>query len=119
MNFEKGAPVPDMPVFDLSGQGKRLSGFRRKEHVILVNEAPDRWEKLRGEADADRQRWTWLKVAFVRPADGSKLAPGTYVVSRWGNFLEFYATGAWDFDKIEKDLLYFEASDCCDLKDAP
>jgi hypothetical protein len=111
--FEKGATMPEMSVTNLDGVPARLHDFRRKKHVVLVNEA-DSPEKLRAAVAADSQRWTWLQAVFVRPAaDG--LVPGIYVISRWGKLLEHYAPGTSSFDKIEKDILYFEAQDCCEI----
>jgi hypothetical protein len=122
MKREKGKSMPAVSVTDFSGRRGELSDYKRKRHVVLIHEpgvAPEQWTAWQSAVAADGQRWTWLQAVFARPSMPTDLVAGAYVVSRWGNLVEFYASGAWDFDKIEKDLLYFEAQDCCDLKDAP
>jgi hypothetical protein len=121
--MKKGTRARDIFVVDSAGRNTSLARFRRQAHVLLVYEpagAPDRWGILRRRLAAESQRWTWLQTVFVRPADPpAGLAPGAYLISRWGDVIETYPPDGWTLDRIEKDVLYFEAQDCCDLRLAP
>src|SRR5688500_13237837 len=100
--LEKGKPADDRAVVDFAGQERRLRDFRRKSHVFLLNEkGPDAWAGKREEIAAQSQRWTWLQLIWTRPAASlptdrdeclaaspDDLAPGAYLISRWGNVIE-------------------------------
>ena len=121
--LEEGTSAGDLEVIDLSGRPRTLREFRRRAHVVLL------WDPAAGEAElaawrarraAESQQWTWLQaetvVPAVRPQD---LAPGTYLISRWGRVIAVHPPGPWDMPRVERDLLTFEAQDCCDLSKAP
>jgi hypothetical protein len=121
--LKKGARAGDIPVVDAAGVETSLAQFRRRGHVVLVHEAfgaADRWAILRKRVAQEGQRWTWLQATFVRPVHPPEsLEPGAYLVSRWGDVIETYPPDGWSLDRLEKDILYFEAQDCCDLQKAP
>jgi hypothetical protein len=121
--FEEGASTGDREVIDLRGKARNLREFRRRSHVVLL------WDPAAGAAElaawrerrqAESQRWTWLQSEAVVPAAPPPgLAPGTYLISRWGRVIAIHPPGARDLDRIERDLLTFEAQDCCDLSKSP
>jgi hypothetical protein len=118
-----GAPAGDREVTDLFGKPRTLREFRRRAHVVLL------WDPRAGAAElaawrerrsAESQHWTWLQAETVVPAAPPQdLAPGTYLISRWGNVIAIHPPGPWDLDRVDRDLLTFEAQDCCDLSKAP
>jgi hypothetical protein len=121
--FEEGTSTGDRAVHDLSGKPRDLREFRRRAHVVLVWDpsagAPEiaSWKERR---KSESQRWTWLQAEVVVPAPAPReLKPGTYLISRWGKVIAVHPPGPWDMERIEKDLLTFEAQDCCDLSKAP
>ena len=62
----------------------------------------------------------WIARSSTAPAAPPKdVPPGIYLITRWGSVLAVYPPGPWDMDRIERDLLTFEAQDCCDLSQAP
>jgi len=121
--YEEGTSAGDREVNDLHGKPRNLREFRRRAHVVLL------WDPSAGAVElaawlerrqAESQRWTWLQAEAVVPAaPPAGLAPGTYLISRWGKVIAIYPAGPWDMDRIERDLLTFEAQDCCDLSKAP
>jgi hypothetical protein len=121
--LEEGASTGDREVNDLQGKPRNLREFRRRSHVVLL------WDPSAGPAElaawgerrkAESQRWTWLQAETVVPAAPPQgLSPGTYLISRWGKVIAIHPPGAWDMERIERDLLTFEAQDCCDLSKAP
>lgn len=121
--YEEGTSTGDREVTDLSGRPRDLREFRRRAHVVLL------WDPTAGAAELaawkqrraeESQRWTWLQAETVVPTAAPKdLAPGTYLISRWGKVIAIHPPGPWDMERIEKDLLTFEAQDCCDLSKAP
>ena len=121
--YEEGTSTGDRAVLDLHGKARDLREFRRRAHVVLL------WDPSAGDAEraawrerrvAEGQRWTWLQAEAVVPAEPPPgLAPGTYLISRWGKVLAIHPPGPWDMERIERDLLTFEAQDCCDLSKAP
>jgi len=118
-----GARPLDCETTDLFGKAHRLHDFRRKSHVVLIwdpaatSEDKEAWSQKRR---AEGQRWTWLQAEALLPqgAPGA-VAPGTYLISRWGYVIAVHPPGVWDMDRIERDLLTFESQDCCDLSKAP
>jgi len=112
-----GEKTGDLPVIPLHGSTGDLRGFRRRSHVVLL------WDPAATEADraawrerreAESQRWTWLQAEPVVPAAPPQdAAPGIYLVSRWGRVIAVHPPGPWDMDRIERDLLTFEAQDSC------
>jgi hypothetical protein len=121
--LEEGASAGDREVKDLQGKPRNLREFRRRAHVVLL------WDPTVGPAElaawgerrkAESQQWTWLQAEAVVPAEPPQgLAPGTYLISRWGRVIAIHPPGPWDMPRIERDLLTFEAQDCCDLSKAP
>jgi hypothetical protein len=119
----QGEKTGDLAVQDLDGKSRDLRDFRRRAHVVLL------WDPAAGSAElaawrerkkAESQRWTWLQAEPVVPAAPPKdAAPGTYLISRWGRVIAVHPPGPWDLERIERDLLTFEAQDCCDLSQAP
>ena len=115
--LQEGSRPLDLDVVDLQGNGRRLHSFRRRSHVVLL------WDPAATEADraawrerraAESQRWTWLQAETVVPAaPPPDAAPGIYLVSRWGRVIAVHPPGPWDMDRIERDLLTFEAQDSC------
>ena len=118
-----GEKTGDLPVVPLHGSTGDLRDFRRRSHVVLL------WDPSAGATElaawkerrkAESQRWTWLQAEAAVPAAPPKdVPPGIYLVSRWGRVLAVYPPGPWDMERIERDLLTFEAQDCCDLSQAP
>ena len=111
--FEPGSRPPDADVVDLSGTPRKLHGFRRRSHVLVLSYPSGRADALAARHLAEAQFWTWLQVAFVRPA-APGIPPGNHLVSRWGGVIASYPAGDWDKDLIESDLLRWEARDCCE-----
>ena len=112
--------IPDRDVLDLRGRPRRLKEFRRRAHVILYwDPAADveAWTKAR---QAESQRWIWLQAELLRPAaPPADFGPGIHLVSRWGNLIASLPSTPWDTERIEEELLRFEARDSCDLGAAP
>ena len=116
--WEKGSPVADVEVETLDGRPARLRDYRRRSHVLLLVDAPERREAQNAQAHEERPRWIWLSTVLVRPtAEG--LPPGNHLVSRWGDLIASYPPGPWDLARIEDELLHWEAQDCCDLRSSP
>lgn len=121
--LKQGEKTGDLAVNDLEGRARDLRDFRRRWHVVLL------WDPAAGEPEravrrerrrAESQRWTWLQAETVVPVEPPKdAAPGTYLISRWGRVIAVHPPGPWDLERIERDLLTFEAQDCCDLSQAP
>ena len=121
--LKSGAKTGDLAVNDLLGRARDLREFRRRTHVVLL------WDPTAGPADlaawrarreAESQRWTWLQAEAVVPVvPPTDTPPGNYLISRWGSVIAVHPAGAWDMERIEKDLLTFESQDCCDLSKAP
>ena len=121
--LRQGEKTGDLPVIPLHGTTRDLRDFRRRAHVVLL------WDPSAGEAElaawrerrkAESQRWTWLQAEAAVPAAPPKdTPPGTYLITRWGRVLAVHPPGPWDMERIERDLLTFEAQDCCDLSQAP
>ncbi|MBI3856579.1 MAG: hypothetical protein HY293_12905 [Planctomycetes bacterium] len=121
--FNVGEKTGDRAVTDLFGKARDLRDLRRRSHVVLLWDpragAPElaAWRERRA---AESQQWTWLQAETVVPAlPPPDLAPGTYLISRWGHVIAIHPPGPWDMERIERDLLTFEAQDCCDLSKAP
>lgn len=121
--LEEGASVGDRDVVDLHGRPRTLREFRRRTHVVLLwdpGARPNVRAEWRERRVAESQRWTWLQaeaVIPILPIEGA--APGTYLISRWGRVIAVHPPGPWDMERIERELLTFEAQDCCDLSQAP
>jgi hypothetical protein len=111
--FEPGSRPPDADVLDLSGTPRRLHEFRRRSHVLVLFTPSAEGAALAARHRDESQFWTWLQVAFVRPA-APGIPPGLHLVSRWGAVIASYPVGGWDKDLIESDLLRWEARDCCE-----
>jgi hypothetical protein len=115
--LQEGSRPLDLDVVDLQGNPRKLHSFRRRSHAVLL------WDPSATEADraawrerraAEGQRWTWLQAETVVPAvPPQDLNPGIYLISRWGRVIAVHPPGAWDMDRIERDLLTFEAQDSC------
>jgi len=115
--LQEGSRPLDLEVLDLQGNPRTLHSFRRRAHVVLL------WDPSAGEAElaarrerraAEGQRWTWLQAETVIPAAPPKdFDPGIYLISRWGRVIAVHPPGAWDLERIERDLLTFEARDSC------
>lgn len=114
----KGEPVADMGVETLDGVRRRLRDYRRRSHVLLLVDGPERREAQEARAREESGRWIWLSTVLVRP-EAPGLPAGNHLISRWGDLIASYPPGAWDLKRIEDDLLHWEAQDCCDLRQAP
>lgn len=121
--LKQGEKTGDLPVNDLDGKPRDLREFRRRSHVVLLwdpGAGPAELAAWRERRKAELQRWTWLQAETVVPGAPPKdAAPGTYLISRWGSVIAVHPPGPWDIERIERDLLTFEAQDCCDLSQAP
>jgi len=118
--LKAGDRPPDYPAADLSGAPRSLHASRRKAHVLLIV-IPTATEAERAawreKRTAESQRWTWLQAEALVPAGPlAEVDPGLYLISRWGAVITGYPPGPWDMDRIEKDLLTFEAQDACGAK---
>ena len=118
-----GSRPQDYETADLFGKPHRLHEFRRKTHVVLICDpaaTPEQRAQWSARRAAESQRWTWLQAEALVPEQPPKdVDPGIYLISRWGHVIAVHPPGAWDMDRIEKDLLTFESQDCCDLSKAP
>jgi hypothetical protein len=116
--LQTGSPAGDREVLDLRGTPRTLREFRRRSHVVLI------WDPSAGPAERaswlerrtqESQHWTWLQAETVVPAaPPADLAPGNYLISRWGKVIAVHPPGLWDLAKVDTDLLTFEAQDSCD-----
>ena len=110
----------DRDVLDLRGRPRRLKEFRRRSHVVLYWDPAadvDAWARAR---EPEAGRWIWLQAELVRPAAPPEdVGPGVHLVSRWGTLIASLPASPWDTDRIEEELLRFEARDGCDLGAAP
>lgn len=112
----QGTRIPDWQVQDNSGKTHDLSDFRQKSHILILfdpaasQETLACWQKA---VQADQKQWDWLntKVLIVTKAP-KEMAPGAYIVDRYGIFWTYYSPGHWTFDELEKDLVYYEARHC-------
>jgi hypothetical protein len=112
--------MTDRDVLDLRGQARRLKEFRRRCHVVLYWDPAADVEAWTNARLPEAQRWIWLQAELVRPAaPPADVAPGIHLVSRWGTLIASLPPSPWDTDRIEEELLRFEARDCCDLQAAP
>ena len=114
--LEKGKRIPNWNVKDVEGKSHDLWDYRQKSHLLLLSDPEaskdtlERWQKA---MQADHKQWEWLnaKVIIVNRAP-KEMAPGAYVVDRYGMFLNYFSPGHWTFDDLERDLVYYEASHC-------
>jgi hypothetical protein len=114
--LEKGKRIPHWQVKDVAGIAHDLWDYRQKAHLLLLYdpeaeaETYGRWQKA---IEADRKQWDWLntKVIIIDRAP-KEMAPGAYVVDRYGMFWNYFSPGHWTFDDLEKDLVYYEAQHC-------
>ena len=113
---ERGKRVPNWVVKDHAGQKHALWDYRQKSHVALIH-APEadrqtikRWLTA---IEADRKQWDWLNVKILIAAEVPRgLAPGAYVIDRFGIFLNTFPSNHWNFDDLEREFLYYEAYHC-------
>ncbi len=114
--LEKGKRIPNWPLIDIEGTSFELWNFRQKNHVILLYDpktAPETIAQWKQAILADQKQWDWLnaKVLVVKKAP-QEMAPGAYVIDRYGMFWNYFSPGHWTFDDLEKDLMYYEARHC-------
>ena len=116
--LEEGTRPGDLEVDDLEGHPCNLRRFRRRTHVVLLwvpGTAPEELARWRKRRQDEAGRWTWLAAELVVPRSPlANAAPGIYLISRWGKVIGVHPPGAWDMDRIERDLLTFEARDSCE-----
>jgi len=114
--LDKGKRVPNWRVKDLEGTTHELSDYRQKSHLLLLYdpqaafETVTRWQQA---IQADKRQWDWLqtKIIIIDKAP-EELAPGAYIIDRYGMFWNYFSPGHWTFDDLEKDLVYYEARHC-------
>lgn len=114
--LEKGKRIPNWKVKDADGRSHDLWDYRQKAHVVLLHlpkatkEMTDHWKKA---IQADQKQWDWLnaKVLIARHAP-PEVAPGAYVIDRYGLFWNYFSPDQWSFEDIERDLVYYEARHC-------
>jgi len=112
--LQEGSRPLDLDVVDLQGNPRKLHSFRRRSHAVLLWDPAADLAAWRERRAAEAQRWTWLQAETVVPAAPPQdLDPGIYLVSRWGTVIAVHPAGPWDLDRIERDLLTFEARDSC------
>lgn len=109
--IQKNQLVPDIAITDLAGQIHRLWEFRQKTHLlILFGEGADR----AGDALAEKKKimdWLGLRViACGAPPDG--FSAGAVAIDRFGRLMETYPLTDDLADRVEKDLIYYEARHC-------
>jgi hypothetical protein len=114
--LEKGKRIPRWKFQDLEGKAHDLWEYRQKSHVLLLYDPHASAATLHHWTQAvqtDQKQWDWLntKVIIVKKAP-KEVAPGAYVVDRYGLFWNYFSPGHWTFDDLEKDLLYYEARHC-------
>lgn len=114
--IEKGKRIPNWSVQDREKEDHTLWDYRQKTHVVLVYEPEadaqthERWTSA---IRADRKQWEWLNVYFLFAKKGpSEMAPGTYLIDRFGMLQNYYAPGTWTFETLERDWIYYEARHC-------
>jgi hypothetical protein len=114
--LEKGKRVPDWKITDIDGNVHALWDYRQKSHLLLLFDPQAsadtvlRWQKA---IVADRQQWDWLQTKILIVAKAPEgMAPGAYVIDRYGMFWNYFSPGHWTFDDLEKDLVYYEARHC-------
>ena len=114
--LEKGKRIPNWSLKDVEGNSHNLWDYRQKSHLLLLydpeasQDTLGRWQKA---IQADQKQWDWLntKVIIVDKAP-KDVAPGVYVIDRYGMFSNYFSTGNWSFDDLERDLVYYEARHC-------
>jgi len=106
--LEKGKQVPNWPVVDEEENVHALWDFRQKSHVLLINDA---WpgEGIRTQ----KKKWDWLHLRFVRPTGQNPDIPaGALLIDRYGHLLNAYDRGGWTLEKVEEELVFYEAKHC-------
>jgi hypothetical protein len=115
--LEEGSVPGDLAVLDLDGRSRNLRDFRRRLHVVLLwdpSANQDDREAWRDRRRAESQRWSWIGAEVVVPSDPLReVSPGIYLISRWGKVIGIYPPGSWDLDRVEHEILVFEARDSC------
>lgn len=115
--FEEGSTPGDLDVLDLDGRSRNLRDFRRRTHVVLLwvpSATPEEHKAWRGRRSEESQRWNWIGAEPVLPGHPlPQVSPGIYLISRWGRVIGIHPPGPWDLERIEHELLIFEARDSC------
>lgn len=108
---EKNALIPDIHVTALSGERFHLWDFRQKVHLLLlVGDAAG------GAAAtlAEKQKiidWLNLKVIACAPPPPD-FGPGAHLIDRYGRYITLFPIDATLGDRVEKELVYYEARHC-------
>jgi len=114
--LEKGKRIPNWQVKDLEGVAHDLWSYRQKSHLLLLfdpNASKETVKRWKSAIQADQRQWDWLQAKIILIDKAPKeLAPGAYVVDRYGMFWNYFSPGHWTFDDLEKDLVYYEARHC-------
>lgn len=114
--FKRGERVPNWTLQDHAGDTHALWDYRQKTHLVLIYdptatlETSNRW---RSAIELDRKQWDWLnaKILIIKKAP-DEMAPGVYIVDRYGLFMTYFSLERWSFDELEKEFVYYEAKHC-------
>jgi hypothetical protein len=114
--LEKGNRIPNWEIKEESGETHALWDYRQKSHLVLLFEpaaTAETRQRWRAAVQADQKQWDWLntKVFIVQQAP-PEMAPGAYVIDRYGMFWNYFSPDHWSFDDLERDLVYYEARHC-------
>jgi hypothetical protein len=115
--MEKGKLVPNWTIKPLGGgEPVALWTFRQKSHVIVVMDPAlkeDQVQKWQAEIQAKQKQWDWLNAKFFFVSELPKdVEPGVYVVDRYARLWNEYPLASWSFEKLDEDLVYYEARHC-------
>ena len=108
--------VPNWTVEDQSGAAHRVWDYRQKAHLALIydptasSQTRERWQAA---IQTDKKQWEWLQTTLlvVRKAP-EEMSPGVYLIDRYGHLLSYFSLDHWNFDILEKELIYYEARHC-------
>lgn len=110
--FEKGKLAPDITIVDAQGEKHQSWDFRNRGHIVFVVASDGGKEALK-QAEAHKTTWNWLGLRwFAAASPDIALAPGLYVIDRFGTFVTHLTIDAEVWEKLEKEIIYHEARHC-------
>lgn len=109
--LQKNELVPDIEISDLSGQKFRLWDFRQKTHLLLLFGEGAAAAEAALAQKKKLMDWLGLRViASGPPPDG--FPSGATAVDRYGRLIASYPFDEALADRVEKELVYYEARHC-------
>ena len=108
---DKNALVPDIEVRALDGQRVRLWDFRQKTHLLLLVGANA--ATAMAALDARKKIMDWLNLRAIACAEfPDGFTEGAHLIDRYGRYVTVFPLDETLSDRVEKELVYYEARHC-------